>query len=379
MENVTDVMMTTEPSSSRSWENEPWLHLLRQVCDVGLAIPISVLGIVANVLAFIVLCRQKQQLTTTTILKALSVVDALILLLSFIRPLKYLNLSFYNWLFVSLYPLVYFLRLSGTWLTVLLTVDRFIAVRYPLHASRLCHKKKTRLLITLTLVAAFLFSLVRFFEFKITSENSHGYALTQLTRNKNYVIVYRILLFFIFMYLAPMILLVTLNACLVLALRKAMAHQAGMTNQIRRSRGSKGGSTGGSTPSISSRQVNRSITTMVVGVVLVSILSNVAAMLSHIFWSLPECFDDMDYLELPRRITSNISNVLVSINSAVNFVIYCMCSKNFRVVFLRTFSCGSEQGLNCVPIISNNFDWSPTINRTLCAAIALPTNCTSVH
>jgi len=37
---------------------------------------------------------------------------------------------------------------------------------------------------------------------------------------------------------------------------------------------------------------------------------------------------------------SNVSNILVTLNSSVNFFIYCICSRDFRSVLYRMFYCG---------------------------------------
>ena len=79
--------------------------------------------------------------------QALAVADTLVLLIVFVlRSLRYIaplinyadyknvHRSLYAWLF----PCAYMLRMVNAWLTVLLTVDRYIAVCRPLHAQRLC-------------------------------------------------------------------------------------------------------------------------------------------------------------------------------------------------------------------------------------------------
>lgn len=63
-----------------------------------------------------------------------------------------------------LLPTTYFLRMFGIWLTVQLTVDRYIAVWYPLDAKRLCTVRRTYLLVAFIALASALFCLPRFFE-----------------------------------------------------------------------------------------------------------------------------------------------------------------------------------------------------------------------
>ena len=163
--------------------------------------------------------------------------------------------------------------------------------------------------------------MTRFFEYAI---NEHGQiAIHWIMKIRAYTIAYRIVLFFIFMYLIPMVLLMVLNTRLLKTLRKADIYR----QALRESRNQPPSCVPGF----------RSITWMVVTVVIVCILCNVLAMISHILWSLYTCFRHLAYLSRPRRYVTMASNIMVTVNSAMNFVIYCMCSKNFRSSFLATF------------------------------------------
>jgi len=66
-----------------------------------------------------------------------------------------------------MYPTVYFLRLLSVWLTVLLTVDRYIAVWYPLHARRLCTVRRTYIVMACITLATLAFNAPRYFEYTL--------------------------------------------------------------------------------------------------------------------------------------------------------------------------------------------------------------------
>lgn len=106
---------------------------------VFLTMPIATFGILGNALAFIVLWRQrKTRLTTTFLLKCLAIVDTLILVfMVLLQSLRYTDMCIvklanfshvYGHMFVVLYPVVFVFRLAEMWLTVMLTIDRFIVV-----------------------------------------------------------------------------------------------------------------------------------------------------------------------------------------------------------------------------------------------------------
>ena len=326
---TSECLNDTNVTSSSSWQPS---HELRFICETVINMPIALLGILGNILAFIILWRQKQRLSTTLLLQGLAVSDTSVLVATvLLRSIRYLYVytkadwlvpfnDVYPYIFRWVFPCVFFLRLAGSWLTVLLTIDRYIAVRHPLHAQRLCTLPKAIKNMVILSLLALLFCLPRFFEHEIDSSNVHGFISTPLLLNKYYTVIYRIFLYLLFMYLLPMILLVVLNAKLLCTLREADSYRANVTEwRISRS--------------------NRSITAIVVTVVLVTIVCNLTAMAAHLVWSVEQGFPALKGAETTRRCLALISNIFVTINSAVNFIIYCLCSRNFRVALARICRC----------------------------------------
>jgi len=96
-------------------------------------------------------------------------------------------------------------RLVDTWLTVLLTVNRYIAVCHPLKIHSRCGTARTWTIIAVVVAVSVLFSMPRCFEFKLVNDEFLSYKFiptalntTALTHNQVYVIVYRTSLFFVF-------------------------------------------------------------------------------------------------------------------------------------------------------------------------------------
>ena len=311
---------------------------LQFACDVVIGTPLVATGIVANILSFVVLSRQKNRMTTTVLLQALAVCDTLILLVVLLlRSLPnfhilsgtdtlsaYINVH-YSSTFVCLFPVMYFLRLTDTWLTTLLTVDRYIAVCHPLQVQRLCTLSRAYKNMAIVFVMALVFSAPRFFEYRLTDENCRGIASTSLLDNRAYTILYQAVLFSVVMYAVPMTLLVWMNWRLLRELRRSNTFRATLSQTQR------------SAHKVMSAK--KSVTLIVVIVVLVCIACNLIAAVTHILWSLHRCFSSMDYLIAPRATLTIISNVVVTLNSAINFFIYCLCSRNFRNEFVATFRC----------------------------------------
>lgn len=147
-----------------------WFLVMRFVCDVCLSFPVAVAGILGNALTIFVLFHYKPAMSTTVILRWLAVNNSLSLTVTiFLRSLRYVHLAPYNavfpYIFFWMFPTNFAIRLTDTWLVVLLTFDRYIAVCYPFQASRLCSRTKTNVAVFVIVVSAYLFSVPRYFEY----------------------------------------------------------------------------------------------------------------------------------------------------------------------------------------------------------------------
>jgi len=139
-------------------------------------------------------------------------------------------------------------------------------------------------------------------------------------------------------YIVPMTLLITLNARVVVSLRQITIHRANTFSSTSQS------SRSAVTPSMF--KSTRRVTLIVVVIVLLCIVCNMVAMVAHLLWSLEMAFSKsmsrstFTSLVVCRRHFSKATNVLSTLNSAANFIIYCMCSRSFRAVLVnRCFCC----------------------------------------
>lgn len=162
------------PTQSGSVD-DPTVVMLRHVAEIWISLPLVIFGIVGNLLSLFVLCqpRQRQKLRTIIILlRTLAVFDILVLVSIFlvrtmrlIGPMSYL--IFFSRAYPHLYPVAYELRLINTWMAVLLTVDRYVAVCRPLHAQRMCTVRRTYVQVAAVILLSVLFCLPRHFEYHI--------------------------------------------------------------------------------------------------------------------------------------------------------------------------------------------------------------------
>lgn len=106
---------------------------------------IVIFGCIGNILSVIVFCRTKlRKLSSSYYLAALGISDTIFLLVAFATWLNFVNINIYNQrMFCE-----FFTYLSGlcsflsVWFVVAFTVERYIAVQYPLKRQSMCTVKR---------------------------------------------------------------------------------------------------------------------------------------------------------------------------------------------------------------------------------------------
>lgn len=159
----------------KGYEDDPMVTMLRNISEIWICFPLVIFGIVGNLISLYVLSkhRQRQKLRTILILlRTLALVDTLVLISIFlVRSLRYIGprdyIAVFTRIYPYLYPTAYVLRLMNTWMTVLLTIDRYVAVCKPLHAQRLCTVRKTYLQVAIVVILSILICVPRYFEYYI--------------------------------------------------------------------------------------------------------------------------------------------------------------------------------------------------------------------
>lgn len=157
------------------------------------------------------------------------------------------------------------------WLVVFVTIERWLCVTYPHRAKELCSRRRVATGIVTLMAVSFLINLPRFFEFYVTHGGSK-YAPHKHVFSRAYTFAYRIGAFFLFNYLLPIIILAVLNVHLYRALKRHELWLSGV-RKIRLA-----------------NMASRALTTIVVAIVTLFIVCNLLPMVSHLIWSLEQCF-----------------------------------------------------------------------------------------
>ncbi|XP_064641694.1 FMRFamide receptor-like [Lineus longissimus] len=308
-----------------------WWHVSRFIVDVVIVGIMILIGFIGNMLSFVVLHKDKNWSTTHFLLQCLALADTLFLCgcmmfqtLFSIKP--YLNVfeeyhEVFPYILPYLYPLGLMAQTARNWITVTVTVDRFIAIRFPLKSNRISTIKNMRITVTFVVIGAILFNIPRFFASSVEEQFDACTNTTSIVNIENekfsksptYRIFYGIVLYFIFIVVGPLLLLVILNINLMVIIHRSNKQRSRMAKV---------------SPNSQKADVNR----MLISVISVFIICEAPSVVYQVLWmtNSPQAILIMPF-----------TNMLVTLNSSINFFIYCLAGQKFRKI-LRSICCGSK-------------------------------------
>lgn len=288
---------------------------------------LCLLGIIGNSVSFAVLRRDREAPVASLLLQALAVVDNLLLVLWFVHfSLRdvfsfagFCDDGYRTWMYVRLYsyPLLFVAQTATIWTTVLIASYRYLAVCKPYRALALSSVPVIQRSLVVVFCFAVFYNLPHFFEVELatmTSPNGterYVFRSTSLGRSRLYGLVYFDVLYYIFSFTLPLLLLTVLGAKLVIAYQAVLR---------RRRRSSRQGA-------------DQNITLVMIVVVIVFVMCNAPARVVQLLWAyrVQKCGTF-------RFVVMELSNTLEVLNSSVNFVIYCVYRKQFRRILRQCMS-----------------------------------------
>ena len=328
----------TQPSclTSKTVDLKDGYVVYRIVVDIFLVSIVCLFGFIGNGLTILVLHRdQDKKNTTNCLLQALAVSDLLYLLACvFIQVLKALH-DFTDWCpmlregFPYMEPYIWgFASTAATitvWLVILVTADRYIAVCLPLQQN-LRTIERARLAIIVAVALGLLYNIPRFFErvtvFKYDACINTTIAVVNKTvfrQSDLYILIYKTIMYFIFRAFGPLITLLVLNFKLIKAFNELRRKRLELKKRTRQ---------------------GENITFMLIVVVTVFIICLLPDLTLRILLTLhSHNIAKMNILFL--RYANAISNLLLTVNSSINFLIYCLIGNKFRKL-LNQMCCGEQ-------------------------------------
>ena len=335
------------------------VYTAKTVCTniaiVGISIVgmIAVVGIIGNSLTFVVFRKGNFKSSTSFLFLSLALIDSAVLLTAITSYFVEFDLHT-RWLFhdlriylqVSVWPILFMAETATIWVTVLIAVNRYIIVCLPLRASQWCTLSKVKIQLAVVLVWAVIYNIPQICRYCIVHNNGTSY-VTRVEMGPpsfpQFYYVYDIILSFIVLVCLPMCILTLLTVLLIKAMKAHRRMQAEMQRQH--------------------IQPDSSMTFALVIVVIVVIICRAPLLVWSVVLLLEwrpisaMCIIDIAYF------------TLLTLNSAVNFVIYILINRRFRnVLFANVCRQRSAIPVVTAKMIVKSETFTPETGDTVCGS-----------
>lgn len=290
---------------------------------------IGLFGIFGNAISMIILSRPQMKSSINYLLIGLARCDTMLIIIAVLiyglpAISTYTGLLFdykfiiYPKIIRYLYPLACIAQFVTVYLTLTVTLERYIAVCHPLKARSFCTYGRAQVAVVVIVIFAFIYNLPKFFEITVYNERHWKYNITvycvsptELRSNEIYVTLYIHWMYFFIYYMFPFIALVIFNMAIYQRVRKANRDLQQLSRHQRREIG---------------------LATMLLCVVVVFLICNILPLVSNAHET---------FIEDPPQWMVQFGNLLVTINSSINFIIYVIFGRKFKRIFLKLF-CSSR-------------------------------------
>ncbi|KAK0397801.1 hypothetical protein QR680_002275 [Steinernema hermaphroditum] len=304
-ENGTSILCTPPPrpqTSSDSWDDP---FLLDHLIYSGAMPVVCSSGVIAAAVCVLVFTRPQMRSSLNIYLAGLSFFDLLLLAMSLLiyppmsiclRKQQGLVCQFFWKTALVTYPVSLAAQTASVWTCVAITVDRFLAVQYPLKRRLWCTPTKALLVLSIIAIVSFFYKMPSVFE--VDLDECGRLVPTDLRQNALYIVIYNTYGYLLLLIVIPWTIMIILNVIVVRAVHQAYKLRQNMTMSQRRVDDREGRCT-------------------VMALVMLStfIVFNLLAGLNNVI----EAFTVYHQY---YRFRIPIGNLLVCVNSASNILIY---------------------------------------------------------
>ena len=310
-----------------------WDHYGRDrfILHVYVYEPLILAGVVSNIMAFRTLGRLMRQNVTTFLLRGLAISDISVLLI----------FGVYLWsgnaIHFHLSPAVMALVLDANpyicsilqifsmvnvWITVVVGMNRYIALCRPLDATRLCTMSRARKHMIYIVLVSIAVGLPGFFYHK-NRQTADGIAYTEpiMSDNKWYFYIYELGCNVILRFLIPFCVLLFFFVRIVIALRASRDQQLGRYGGL---------------------QMDRKLTSMLLVLLGVFLVCHVCIWLMLLVVELHDYgLRDFSSVIIYLLYALQLISILIILNSSFNCLIYFVYMKEFRKLLCEKRACPS--------------------------------------
>lgn len=353
-----DSVMTTPsppvyrpPPSLQDILNTYWEYRFADAFGIYVFPIVIMLGTIGNILSFLVLCRHTMRTTSTFIyMQATAVVDLAALYINAFRKwLTILNdgkdiTTQSKTACIIMHFLSYFTYDYSVWLVVAMTVERFIAIHFPLKAAQMATTSRAR---KVTLLLFFIFVAINSLMFWTVTIDDRRFCIPEEEYEHFHDKVMPWLDATIYSFV-PFVVLLTFNIMIIYDNRKATLRRRSMRSQNQRRNRTD-----------SRQQFHQRLTAMLLSV---SFSFLVCTSPKVIFMSIRDSAfqftvdGKVNYHGYASYLmASRISDFFVYLNHSINFFLYSIHGQRFRRE-LKNVLCCARGGLRRISTISQSLD-----------------------
>ncbi|XP_069106982.1 FMRFamide receptor-like [Argopecten irradians] len=315
-------------------DNKEQLRVTRLIVQNILVPLVVALGLSGNILSIIVLTHRSMRTSTNCYLATLAIFDTLYLLMSFSLSFKHYgdigDFRVYKYWFPVARVLTDICGNVSVCLTVTFTVERYIAVCLPMRGHVICTPERARIIAVLVVMFALASTSPEFFEWEVSEKTINNVTTVKVTatefgESNSYRVGYYWYLVVMFTFI-PLLCIWTFNSILIYTVWKATMLRRRMTHVVsNRTHGER------------QQGEQQRITLMLISVGIVFIVCQIPSAFLIIYNAYLEHADIIPTKSEinSMRIAGNVTNLLLLLNAAINFMLYSVMSTKFRRVFLR--------------------------------------------
>ena len=306
----------------------------RFVVDIFLVGPVCTVGFIGNILSIFVMQKLENKIISFFFISLAIADNSYLVTCFFIQTIKALAectkwtssmRAYVPYAEPYMWPLASIAQTLTVWLVVLITVDRYMALCRPFASFRITSKRRAFQAVICITTAAVLFNIPRFFDQEVQLHDHPGLNIslplavaTPLRKDATYFIVYHTVLHFLFRLIIPLVIVSLLNVCLIFVLRQAHKDRQLLAGNR----------------TAEKRNKSDSYTKLLVAMVTVFIICEMPDFVVRVAITVRH-ITNANYTV---HYFSTITNLLLTVNSAINCLIYSLAGRRFRKA-LCTLTC----------------------------------------
>ena len=229
-----------------------------------------------------------------------------------------------------IYSMRYYGQLVSSWLTVAITVERFIGVAFPLKASQICTKTKTNIVISIIWLLSIGLSCFPFWTLRINS--AYGIKWCEY-KNQEEFDRWSWAIIRIMSLILPSIIIFVFTGLIIYKLQKITRNRAEMSRLT--SKGKK-------------QTLERQLTIMLIAVSVTFLILRLPYVITYYMFDFRHDFWGEEigvWFEYRLWLARDICDVFATANYAINFFLYCLTGSQFRSNIKSCIRCESVRAI----------------------------------